>query len=123
MTAQKQNQLLRKLLLALVDPTTEPTLNPRSSTAADSTAADSTAAVDGLWQLGYQHYRQRWLQVPGDHAPGRLLTPAHWQVLMTELVQTLVNQPRGIGIQNARAELLRRALLLNDDLLADITKI
>lgn len=66
--------------------------------------------ADDLDQAAYAIYRRRWQLVPGDHAPGRLLTIERWRELMLELAQEM-EQAQG-GELSRRATVLHRALLL-----------
>jgi hypothetical protein len=43
--------------------------------------------LEQLHQAAYEEYRVRWLNVPGDHGPGRLLDYTTWRKLAEELAQ------------------------------------
>jgi hypothetical protein len=68
----------------------------------------------GGHRAAYEDYQARWLNVPGDHAPGRCLDYATWRKLAEELAQ-LISQTEPDGsdpgprsLQLSRALLLRR---------------
>ncbi|MCB0189107.1 MAG: hypothetical protein KDE31_32785 [Caldilineaceae bacterium] len=68
--------------------------------------------LEKLYPADYISYCQRWRNVPGDHAPGRMLTFAQWQALTAELTDHRAKEPTAPSSQ--RTLLLQRALLLSD---------
>lgn len=68
------------------------------------------ARLATLYPAEYLTYCNRWRNVPGDHAPGRMLDFQRWQQLTAELANYQVTNPNVATEQ--RTLLLRRALLL-----------
>lgn len=71
----------------------------------DPAQSASQERLEAAQRAAYEEYRQRWLQVPGDHAPGRLLSYAVWRSLAEELAQLTAQgvdaEPRGRQLYNA----------------------
>lgn len=70
----------------------------------------STHEIAGVTSVTYADYRDRWLHVPGDHAPGKLLAPEDWQRLTAELAA--IPADTDDLKRAARRKVLQRALLL-----------
>lgn len=63
----------------------------------------------------YDNYRQRWLSVPGDHAPGRLLDFARWQALCLELAELTSRADKLNAGTDKRIRQLQWALLVTPE--------
>jgi hypothetical protein len=81
--------------------------------AADTASAAHEAALEEHYQAAYRAYRARWLAIPGDHGPGRLLPLPRWRALLTEWA-TAQHTATATGTAiSARGQQLARALLLD----------
>ncbi|MEZ4830612.1 MAG: hypothetical protein R2873_01190 [Caldilineaceae bacterium] len=59
--------------------------------------------------MDYEAYRARWLKVPGDHAPGRILAFERWRALVDELSRLSTKTD---ARSSKRRDQLRSALLM-----------